>query len=187
MGWYKGIEHNPWGGLPEVLYPDMSDDFMSLTVIEIDADQMARIRFDAQTIMNENSGEPRLAPPRKPEWASRFAQDLASGKKVPTVADLEPGYEGLRHAVLSEVASLRKAELKAFLSDRIQVVLPSIGAVRTLRRTEKLPPPEYLHEEKLMQFLMQHPPRNIRVYTLVAVAHRLTGNCSGWRTHDVRL
>jgi hypothetical protein len=157
-GWYKGIENNPWGGLPQVLYPDTPDDFQSLTVIEIDVDQMARIRFDAQTIQSKSFGERRL--PHNPDWASFFVQERASGPGVPTLAELAAEHQRLRDQVLSEIASMKKRELREFLSQRIHVVLPAFSGVRSLRRTESLAPPQYLHEERLIRFLLQHPPRS---------------------------
>jgi Domain of unknown function (DUF4157) len=160
-GWYKGIQNNPWGGLPEVLYPDTPDDFQSLAVIEIDVDQLARIRFDAETIQSQSSGERRL--PHKPEWASFFVQGRVSGPGVPTLPELEAEYRRHRDRVMSQIATIKKTELREFLAQRIHVVLPPFSGargVRSLRRTERLAPPEYGHEERLIRFLLQHPSRS---------------------------
>jgi hypothetical protein len=156
-GWYKGIENNPWGGLPEILRPDTPDDFQSLTFIDIHVDRMARIRFDAETIQGTHSEERRL--PHKREWASSFVNERVSGPGVPTFAELKTEHERLRDEVFREIASMKKTELRKFLSERIHVVLPPFGGariLRSLRRTESLAPPEYLHEERLIRFLLRH-------------------------------
>jgi len=157
-GWYKGIENNPWGGLPEILYPDSPDDFQSLTAIDIDVDQMARIRFDAETMQSQSSGERRL--PHASQWTSFFVRERAAGPGVPTLAELEAEHQRLREAVLLEIAGIKKPVLRGFLTDRIHAVLPVFGGplgLRSLRRTESLPPPEYNHEERLMWVLLRSP------------------------------
>lgn len=152
-GSYKDIPNNPWGGLPEVLYPDTPANFLALQAIDIDVDQMARIRFDAQTVMNETSGDRRL--PHKVEWASFIAQQQGSGSKMPSLKDLEAEYNRLRADVLSNVASISKPGLKDFLSQTIHVVMPPLAEIQALRRSDHLPPPEYLHEDKLIRFLLK--------------------------------
>jgi hypothetical protein len=163
-GWYKGIENNPWGGLPEILYPETPDDFMSVTKIYIDVDQMARIQFDARTIVNDSSGARRLlhAPP---EWASSFVQERVSGSRVPSLAELETEYNRLRHGVLNEIASMKKSELREFLLHQIHIVLPPFYRTQKLRRTERfeggIAPsgffgPNYLREDRLIRILLQH-------------------------------
>jgi hypothetical protein len=164
-GWYKGIENNPWGGLPEILYPETPDDFMSVTKIYIDVDQMARIQFDAQTIVNESSGARRLLH-TPPEWASSFVQERVSGSsRVPSLTELETEHKRLRDGVLNEIASMKKSELREFLLHQIHIVLPPFYRTQKLRRTERfeggiapsgLFGPDYLREDRLIRFLLQH-------------------------------
>lgn len=151
-GWYKSVPNNPWGGLPESLYPDSPDDFMSLTVIEIDVDQMARIRFDAETMQSKSSGERRLR--HQTEWTSMFIQ-MRAEPGLPTLAQLEAEHERLRKDVLGQIGGIKKPALRGVLKDRIHVVLPPWFGGRQLRRSDRLPPPEYLHEERLMWILLR--------------------------------
>jgi hypothetical protein len=153
-GRYKDIENNSWGGLPEVLYPDTPDNFLALQAIDVAVDQMARIRFDAHTLMNETSGGRRL--PHKVEWASFIAQKASGPNKMPTLKDLQAEYDRLRSDVLSNVGSISKPELKDFLSQTIHAVIPPLAATQALRRKDKLPPPEYLHEDRLIRYLLKH-------------------------------
>jgi hypothetical protein len=69
--------------------------------------------------------------------------------------DLETEYDKRRADVLSNIASISKPELKAFLSQTIHVVMPPLAETQALRRTDHLPPPEYLHEDKLIRFLLR--------------------------------
>jgi hypothetical protein len=159
-GWYKGTKNNTWGGLPEILYPDTPDDFMSLTVIDMNTDQMFRLQFDADTIRSQSTGERRLPSrpdPLRPEWASWFVQGRVSGRGVPTLAELEAEYKRLRDEVLHEIATMKKPELREFLTQPIRAWFPpSIGA-RSLHRAERMPRTELLHEERLITLLLRYP------------------------------
>jgi hypothetical protein len=92
--------HESWEGLPEILFPDTRDDFLSVHTIYFDVDQMARIRRDAVTILNESSGERRLRH-KPPEWVSFFMRGRPHlGLKMSTLTHLEEEHERLRSLVL---------------------------------------------------------------------------------------
>lgn len=165
-GWYKGIDNNQYGGLPEILYPGTPNDFMSLTVIYMDVDQMARIQFDAQTILSESSGEPRL-PHAPPEWASWFVQQRASPLSaggLPALAAMEVEYKRLANDASSQISTINNPALKEFLSQRIHILLHPFNRAEKLHRTENyaggiapLDPfggPDYSREDRLVRILL---------------------------------
>jgi hypothetical protein len=147
--------HESWEGLPEILFPDTRDDFLSVHTIYFDVDQMARIRRDAVTILNESSGERRLRH-KPPEWVSFFMRGRPHlGLNMSTLTHLEEEHERLRSLVLSKIPSIKKIELREFLSERIHVVLPPFMPIRSLRRTEGLAQTFYAQGGNFIRLLLQ--------------------------------
>ncbi|MGH9605318.1 MAG: DUF4157 domain-containing protein [Terracidiphilus sp.] len=164
-GWYKDVQNNPYGGLPEALYPSTPDDFMSLTSIYMDVDQMDRIQFDAETLQEQGSADRRLST-ASPEWASWFVQERVPGSVAPNLGALQAEYEKLRADVPGQISSIKTPMLKEFLSQRIHVLIPPFSRARKLRRSEhfegKIAPvngfgPDYLREDRLLRLLLNYP------------------------------
>ncbi len=153
-GRYRDIPNNTWVGLPEVLYPDTPDDWMTLQAIALKVHEMDRIQFDVHTVINEKAGGRRL--PHKVDWASTFAKQQ---NNVPELKDLKTEYDRLKAEILSEIASMHKPELKDLLSKKIYKAMPPLSETMALRRDDSPPPPPPMgDEDQLIRFLLKDSP-----------------------------